>query len=222
MSRGELPVSLCISASGGGYSCALRLPDGTLLTDPGEQRQLATLVAKLFERAELPPTALRELRLDLGPGSYTGLRVAVTFARTVQAFGDVTVLTATSIELLALRAWSIGQVADGATLRPVLDARRKRFHHAAVRLEDKVVLAEPLAAVEFEALVDSIGDDDVLLVEESILPQLETIAAQRPCTIMALDADRALAELLLDPRLAPRMASAEELEPLYLMGSYAD
>ena len=36
-------------------------------------------------------------------------------------------------------------------------------------------------------------------------------------------ADRAsMAELLLHPLLEPRVTPAAELEPLYLMGSYAD
>jgi len=215
-------MSLCISASGGGYSCALQLPDGELLSDPGDGQQLAPVVARLFERADSAPTSLRELRLDLGPGSYTGLRVAVTFARTLQAFGEVEVLTATSLELLALRAWDRGLISDQVTVRPILDARRARFHHAAIQLEDRVALMEPPAAVSLEDLSHAINGDDALLVEPSVLEQVEAIAAARGCTVRTLERDRDLAGLLLDPRLAPRRAEPADLEPLYLMGTYAD
>src|SRR5262245_47233419 len=98
-------TTLAVSASGRRYSCALRLESGTVLEDPSDQAELAAVVERLFARAGLAPTALAELRLDLGPGSYTGLRVAVTFARTLQVLGGIRVRTATSLELLALRAW---------------------------------------------------------------------------------------------------------------------
>jgi len=177
----------------------------------------------LFDRAGVPPRSLRELRLDLGPGSYTGLRVAVTFARTLQALGDVTVRTATSLELLALRAFTERGVDRDATVRPVLDARRSRFHHAAVRIEEHVALTEPPAAVPLEALLDAIGDRDVLLVDAKVRTHLEDAVKAREGVTLVQDEDQRLApELLFHPLLAPRITPAEGLEPLYLMGSYAD
>lgn len=219
-----MTTTLTVSASGRGYHCALLCPDGTVHSDPIAHPHLATGVAQLFDRAGLTPSALEELRLDLGPGSYTGLRVAVTFARALQAFAGVQVLTATSLELLALRAHLTHDVARDKTIRVILDARRQRFHHAAVRVRTAVDLLDSPAAVAHDKLLVAIGQGEVLLIEEAIRPSIETVAKERSCTVLAIEAaDRAsMAELLLHPLLAPRAAAATELEPLYLMGSYAD
>lgn len=219
-----MATTLTISGSGRGYDCALRLGDGTLYADGGDHPHLAQHVAQLFERAGLAPQALEELRVDLGPGSYTGLRVAVTFARTLQTLAGLTVLTATSLELHALRAYLARAVERDKTVRVILDARRQRFHHAAVRLEERLVLVGSPAAVPREQLVASIGEREVLLIEEAVRPQIESVATDQKCTVMAIDAAGrpSMAELLLHPLLAPRATSPAELEPLYLMGSYAE
>jgi hypothetical protein len=67
------------------FGVAVRTAAG-IVSAPDEQpprRDLAGLAAAACELAGIRLADVRELRVDLGPGSYTGLRVAVTFARFV-------------------------------------------------------------------------------------------------------------------------------------------
>jgi len=214
-------LTLAVSASGVAYSCVLRRGDERY-QDPGIDG-LAAAVQRLFSRCNCRPAQLGELLLDLGPGSYTGLRVAVTFARTLQTFADIVVRSATSIELLALREWTNGTVERDVIIRPILDARRGRFHHAAVRLAAHVELQQTPAAVEPAELLAEITPGEVLLVDATSADMVEAVARERNCSVRPLDpaARSNLGTTLLDPRLAPRTATRDQLEPLYLMGSYA-
>jgi tRNA threonylcarbamoyl adenosine modification protein YeaZ len=218
------PAALAISASGGSYCCVLDVPGRERLRAARED-ELAATVAELFDAAGLAPSALQQVRLDVGPGSYTGLRVAVTWARTLQAFADVELWAATSLELMALHAWRRAAVPDDTPIRPVLDARRHRYHHAQVRLGETATLTAPPRAVELGELIGAIEGQETLLVEPTIRSSLVEVAAQRGCRLLPAptDAGLELAELLFDPRLrARRVAVEEDLQPLYSMGTYAD
>lgn len=76
--------------------------------------------------AGVPLGELDALAVDVGPGLFTGLRVGVATAKALGFALDLPVVTATSLELLALGAVRAGATDHGeATLLvPVVDARR--------------------------------------------------------------------------------------------------
>ena len=47
----------------------------------GHAERLAPMVAELFEAADLSPTQVDRIAVCVGPGSFTGLRVALSFAK---------------------------------------------------------------------------------------------------------------------------------------------
>ena len=212
-------VALGISASDRSFSVAIRDVDGVITTAHPEATgagDLTATVAALFDDQGHSPSEITELRLDVGPGSYTGLRVAVTFARVTSAFRDVPILTATSLELAALAVWNRGDISTDQVLRPVLDARRHRFHHAPVRCHEHVELVADPIATEFEVLAAAIGSEETLLAEVALHERLSTIHTS---ILAPIPWDAAA---LFDARLRPRITTTDALEPLYLMGSYAE
>ncbi len=214
------PIALAISASAGRYGCVLQRDDGTRQTTDCPDG-LAEGVATLFAQAGLPPRACQAMHVDIGPGSYTGLRVATTFARTLHRFGRVAVYTATSLELLALHAWSVERARG--PVRVLLDARRGCAHHARVELRQHVVLVEKPRATPLEECAAAMRDDETVLAEESLEPTLRGVVEERVVGWVTARAEPAQrAALLLDPRIATTPASAQALQPLYLMASYAD
>ncbi len=216
-----MSIALALCASPGPCSCALRVADGSL--HEGESASgsgMAVIVENLFTMAKLSPQDLEEVRVDLGPGSYTGLRVAVTFARTLNEFHRADVLTCSSLELHAVAAWSHGLVPEEATIRPVLDARRHRFHHAAFKLGETLNIELAPRATTAEELWDSIAEGDAVLAPEELHPKLEEAVSSRGATLHATPEIKA--SLLFHAALAPRPTASDELEPLYLMQSYAE
>src|SRR5690606_37911065 len=147
------PTAIALSASGATFSVAARRAGGPVFVAAcagREQSARATdLLDDVLARAGATREDVSEVRVDRGPGSYTGLRMAIAFARVLAAFGAVQLRAATSLELIALAAWRGGIDAHRA-VRPVLDARRGRAHTARIeRREGRGVLATaPIAVPE--------------------------------------------------------------------------
>lgn len=215
-------LAVCGSNLGGDvpFSVALRLADGTVhgqQAPVGVRTELPALVGALCARVGIDPAALRELRLDTGPGSYTGLRVAVTFVRFLQHFGPVRVLGVDSLALLAARARGASRV------RPLLDARRERFHtalYASGPTGAPLVAVEPGAAVPFTEVLARLQPGD-----RCVLPA--AVEALHGATLQARGAELVVARAIAADELFAAdlpwfVADAAALEPRYLMGSYAE
>jgi len=214
----EPALGLC--ASGAAFSIALRTEDASvheLVVDGRRQiGDLMSLLDRLLSPHGLAPADVGEIRVDRGPGSYTGLRTSVTFARVVAAFGGARLRAATSLELLALAAWATGRVASARPIRPILDARRGRAYTGRVeRSGTGARLAGPPLAVPVGEVAGLVLPDETVLIapaQRGWLP--DDVAVHEPPLVTA--------KLLFDPALDSRPVEADALEPLYLMGSYAE
>lgn len=221
------------------FSVALRTADGRLFaqrTPPGGRVELPVLVAAACADAGLAASDVRALRLDLGPGSYTGLRVVVTFVRFLQHFGGASVQALDSLALLAARARSLP--AAGAStgsprrVRPLLDARRERFHTAlydvpangvppnGVPANGTLALLEPPAALPFADVLAKLAPGDVVVLPASLQAQRGAELQARGAVLHV--ASEVLAGELFGAGLPFAAASTAELEPRYLMATYAD
>lgn len=214
-------LAICASNLDGAvpFAVALRLADGRVTgahSTPTARQELPAMVASLCASAGLAAADLRELRLDLGPGSYTGLRVAVTFVRFLQHFSALPVLAVDSLAVLAARARGHRRVV------PLLDARRERFHVAAYATLAGAPLQElePAAAVPWSDVLARVGPDDVVVLPESLAAQRGAELAARGARVAG--ATTVLAEELFAADLPFVAATSEALEPRYLMGSYAE
>ncbi|MCA8978037.1 MAG: tRNA (adenosine(37)-N6)-threonylcarbamoyltransferase complex dimerization subunit type 1 TsaB [Planctomycetes bacterium] len=215
-------ASLAISGSNltgeHAFTCCLRTGDGlrTACPEPGQRGDLARLALDLLSSAGVAPADLDELRVDLGPGSYTGLRVAITFARFLQHFGGVEVLACDSLALMASAA-----VAEAPRLRPILDARRGRFHCATLLPVDGRLRhhGEP-AAVTFDELATTVTTADTFVAPSTLA--VEHVVALRALGANVVEVTAISAAQLFCDRLELATCTSAELEPRYLMASYAE
>lgn len=213
------PTAIALSASGATFSVAARRAGGPVFVAAcagREQSARATdLLDDVLARAGATREDVSEVRVDRGPGSYTGLRMAIAFARVLAAFGAVQLRAATSLELIALAAWRGGIDAHRA-VRPVLDARRGRAHTARIeRREGRVVLATAPIAVPVGELSGLVRADEAVLLAPTLRDALAPVQPAGPLP-------EASAADLFDPALDAGPIAADELEPLYLMGTYAE
>lgn len=202
------------------FSCALRHAGRvTSLQSPSGQRgDLLVLAQQLCQQHGLLPGDLAELRLDLGPGSYTGLRVAVTLARFLQHFAGIPVLT---IDTLSLLARCSSAPHDRQRLRPVLDARMGRYHTGTLAYRDGqlVQLADPVA-MQPAAWLDSLQAGDLVIAPAMLGNGLAAELQARGIDWRVAGHVTAAALFLDDIALQPREAA--ELQPQYLVASYAE
>ncbi len=107
-----------------------------------------TLVQSLMEQCGVSPDRLRAVAAGVGPGSYTGVRIAVTAAKTLAWAWDKQLAGVSSLEALAY-----GALHEGAGLKlgephalqgvhwllPIMDARRGQVYTAGFELGESGV-----------------------------------------------------------------------------------
>lgn len=203
------------------FSAAVATEAGTFMTSSpaGERGDLTRLCMKLCDQQGLTPADIREVIIDVGPGSYTGLRVAVTFVRFLQAFGSISVRGVDSLALLAHHACP--QAADGLFVRPLLDARRGRFHTASYEHSGgQWVAREAANASPTEIVFAALKPEEHVIVPVKLAEQIGDELRARNVTMVV--ANQCTATALLATGLPSFAASAEDLEPRYLMATYAE
>ncbi len=112
--------------------------------EKGHAERIAPMVAAAFAEAGIAPTDIDRVGVVIGPGGFTGVRVALSFAR---AFGLATgadVVGVTSLESLAAAV----SLAD-TDIAGIIDARRGQVYAGLYRSGECVVapfVAEPAEA----------------------------------------------------------------------------
>ena len=135
----------------------LLLPKTDLTTK--RAASLHEALQELLETAGIRAQDLKHILIDQGPGSYTGLRVGLALAQTLEFTVGCEVKALYSTDLFATHFAE--QVEPGETFAIALDARRRHWTLALYRVEDSGLkrLAEPrcLPLKEFEAALSDIS-----------------------------------------------------------------
>ncbi|MDD9266645.1 tRNA (adenosine(37)-N6)-threonylcarbamoyltransferase complex dimerization subunit type 1 TsaB [Paenibacillus sp. GCM10023248] len=141
---------LAIDTSSSAMTVAL-LEDGNLLGEVSSHAErnhsigLLPHIEELLASRQLKPKDLQAVAAGVGPGSYTGVRIAVSVAKTFAWSLGLTLIGISSLEAMALGGADnrLEVPADGLTwVVPLLDGRRKQAFTAVYAYEG----ASPLAA----------------------------------------------------------------------------
>ena len=203
---------------------ALSLDDQILASAPlrADSRPTATLALTIRDLCRSVGWSPRELHLicvDLGPGSYTGLRVGITSAKTLAFAAGADLATAGSLEVVANNVEATEQLAEVA-----FDAARGQVFACRFRREKdswtpiqavRIVTAEDWArGLEPSALI--LGP--ALEKYRHLLPAHSRVA---PDAVWWPHAEQALRLGLRQFRTSP-LTEYFSLEPLYLRPSAAE
>lgn len=125
------PVLLALETSSPTASAALGLPGGAVLsrTIRGQRRGSADLfpmIQDLLAEAAIDAAAIGLVAFSRGPGSFTGLRLGATIARTLHEVTGCRVIAIDSLEAIAETAAPV--VAVGERVLPLVDARQGRLY----------------------------------------------------------------------------------------------
>lgn len=197
-----LGLDTCLSA------CSVAVLDGDRviasareIMERGHQERLAPMAQAVMAQAGLAFSRLERIGVTVGPGSFTGLRVGLAFAKGLSAALAIPAVGVGALEALAAEAEGLVFVA--------VDARRGQLYAQA--FEDGQALMAPDA-----------------LPMEAARARLAEIGMGRPITIIGSGAPL-LAELIPAARLAPlegadarhvarlaQLKAPAPLTPLYL------
>jgi len=93
---------------------------------------LENMLKTLFE--EEPPIPIDKIAVSTGPGSFTGLRIALSAAKGLAFALDIPIAPVSTLYSLALNSISFNGI-----VCPVLNARRGQFYNALFRISDSTV-----------------------------------------------------------------------------------
>ncbi len=181
--------------------------DGVTLAEAthsaGRDTPLFGLIADVLARADLRPADVGGVVVGLGPGSYTGVRIAIAAVQGWELAHPVRLLGIPSVEATAYRAQILGHLGRAAI---VTDAHRGEFYVAEYDLgQDGASPLSPLR-IATRPEVDALPSAGVRLVG----PDLALLGI--PADPVFPDAS-ALAALARD---RTDFVAAEALEPVYL------
>ena len=148
-------ILLAISTSGPVASAAL-LQDGVLLRKaegPRERTHSETIMG-LIQQAygDLEPYGIDALAVDVGPGSFTGVRIGVAAAKGLAWPGNKPCAPCSTLESMA---WQCAHL--GGEICPVMDARRSQVYNARFLAQGGgLTRLTPDRAIGLEELVEEV------------------------------------------------------------------
>lgn len=128
--------------------------------------RLMPAIVDLMKTAELEPEQLDKIVVAQGPGSYTGVRIGVTTAKTLAWALEIPIHPVSSLQALALN----GSLFTGYVW-PFFDARRQAIFTAMYRFEAGILQeVVPEQHVEINAWLEKIQDfkDSILCLSPQI------------------------------------------------------
>lgn len=162
--------------------------------------QLMPAIERLLQENGITPAHLNGIAVGRGPGSYTGVRIAISVAKTMAWALNIPVITVSGLEALALGAWRTSDSSERKLLQwfvPLLDARRQQAFTGIYALQDgqrSTVATDAIRLVpdwveRIGQLLDeqSVTPDRIVFVGETsgFLPWIEALMDKYPGRVSA-------------------------------------
>lgn len=217
-----------------GFSASVALSDDQVLLeerclDATGRRHAQTLVLevdRLLKSCRVRPNQVEAVAVSIGPGSFTGLRVGVVFAKT---FAWANSASLVAVDTLQAIAENIGD--DYQTVTVISDAQRREVFindycqsdHSGHRTPVGEIRVESLESVVAEAVS---GDKSASRLVTG--PALEKFADEFPAANLLADRNlwypRASVVAAISARMLAQgeLANPDTLEPIYIRRSYAE
>jgi tRNA threonylcarbamoyladenosine biosynthesis protein TsaB len=137
------PLILALETSGRIGSVAIAaggqlLAEKTFSTPVKHSAELFPAITQLLTDFNKTPDDIEHIYISIGPGSFTGLRLAVTFAKIMHlANPNIKIVAVDTLDVIAANATDYFQSnppQKAGTISCILDAKRSRFFIAAYRI----------------------------------------------------------------------------------------
>jgi tRNA threonylcarbamoyladenosine biosynthesis protein TsaB len=136
---------------------------------------LPAAIDEVLDAAGISLSDLSAIAVAIGPGSFTGLRVGLSYAKGIAAAGKIAIVGVSSLEALALCAGS--GLAEGALVYPVIDARKGEVYTGLYRFVTGALqkISNDLV-VSLASLVAGLAADEAVFVGYSIAEEVCSLA----------------------------------------------
>jgi len=188
---------------------------------------LLPMIKEVIIDTGLQPADIKGIAVSSGPGSFTGLRIGITTAKTLAQIWDIPVLPVSTLDALASPL-----IGYQGLVCPVLNARKNEVYGAIYLGKSSTLhrLADPMA-VPIEVLLDRLGawpgqqvlflGDGVDIYREQLVAHLGK-AAQFASPSVMLPRGATVAQIGMDLLKAGQGVSPLEIKPEYIRPSEAE
>lgn len=121
--------------------------------------KLLPAIEYIMSAADVLPNQLDVIAVTNGPGSYTGLRIGVTTAKTYGYTLNIPVVGINSLEAIACSV----DVEDDKIICPMIDARNERVYASVYKNGNEIIETKPLECAEFCNMLKEKYDNETLL-----------------------------------------------------------
>ena len=119
-------------------------------------KEIFTAVQELLEEFNAAAVDIKQIHISVGPGSFTGLRIAVAMAKMMSLANETKIVAVDTLDVIAENAaeYLRGQNSDAQRVGVILDAKRGQFFTAVYEYGDGVV--------------EKVGADRLMTAEEFV------------------------------------------------------
>lgn len=189
---------------------------------PSHGAAIPGMVDEIVGRAELSIRDLNAIAVGIGPGSFTGLRIGISYAKGLAMATGCSMVGVPSFDAIALAALDASEVGPGGLICVIFDARKGEVYAALYRVvaDGLEKLSEELV-VALEHLASRITED-VLLVGDSRAKDAAALIGSRGLLVAVLetgtlDLRGACVAAIGGARLScGETERSESIEPLYV------
>lgn len=136
--------------------------------------RLMPAVDMLLDEVQMQPSDLDRIAVACGPGSYTGVRIGVSVAKTMAWSLQIPLVGISSLEALAMNGWQFS-----GYICPLFDARRGRVYaglYASQHHDMKQVWNERIMLLTDWLAQCQTLDQDILFIGQDVQRHQQTIA----------------------------------------------
>lgn len=141
------------------------LAEITLQTKKTHSELLMPHIAKLMDMAQVAKSDLKGVAVSIGPGSFTGLRIGLSTAKTLAYALHIPV-----VGVPTLAAMAYGCPVPGVILAPMLDAQKRNVYQALFEWhQGELKEIQPAIVTEVTAALESLSQQErpVIVMGES-------------------------------------------------------
>jgi tRNA threonylcarbamoyladenosine biosynthesis protein TsaB len=201
------------------------LAEITLQTKKTHSELLMPHIARLIDMAEIAKSDIKAVAVSIGPGSFTGLRIGLSTAKTL-AYA----LKIPLVGVPTLAAMAYGCPVPGVILAPILDAQKGNVYQALFEWQEgELRELQPAVVMKVDAVLEQLCQYDrpVMLLGEAAVIYREAIQKIGRNLIVAaphIIIQRAASVAVLGTKLLAQGIEhdAMSLEPLYIRRSEAE
>jgi tRNA threonylcarbamoyladenosine biosynthesis protein TsaB len=164
----QKPLILAVETSSRTGSVAIALGEKILAETSfsGPARHSAELfpsIRQLLARFDRKLQEIEQIYISIGPGSFTGLRIATTLAKMMHLANAAKIVTVDTLDCIAanVTGLSVSDTQNSILVAPILDAKRNQFFTAVYQYTDgKIKKFSPDSLLTAEQFFERFTADD--------------------------------------------------------------